>query len=107
MPAPGFCGAKGIFHRKLPPPGLVAHFFGGDELVKRDRLVLGPQTAGGTEVRNSAFGGNAGAGKGRGAARRVDEVLKPFGCRFAIGCDHPILPTYSVRRRRTISKGFL
>ena len=37
----------------------------GEEVVERDRPVLGPEAAGRAEVGNAAFGGDAGAGEGR------------------------------------------
>ena len=78
MPAAGLRRRKSLFHRKAPPPGLGPRLGAGNEFVERDRAVTGPQAAGRAEIRNAAFGGNAGSGKGndtRGFGDHVAELL--------------------------------
>ena len=61
-----------LLHGEAPPPGFVAHLLARQEFVERDRPVLGPDPAGRTEIRNAAFGRDAGAGERQdhlGAAR--------------------------------------
>src|SRR3981081_4757564 len=62
--AAGLRGRKMRIHGKTPPPGLVSHLLAGEELIERDRPVLGPQPARRAEVGDAALGRNAGAGEG-------------------------------------------
>src|SRR6476661_8226782 len=64
MPAAGLGRCKSLFHRKAPPPGLGPSLGARNEFVERNRAVTGPQAAGRTEIRNAAFGGYTGSGKG-------------------------------------------
>src|SRR5439155_899038 len=54
---------KMLLHGEAAPPGLVARLLAREEFVERDRPVLGPDPARRAEVRNAAFGRNAGAGE--------------------------------------------
>ncbi len=42
MPAAGLGPREILFHGEAPPPGFVAHLAARQEVVERDRLVLGP-----------------------------------------------------------------
>src|SRR5882672_5923511 len=86
--APRLCCGKGRLHRKAPPPCLVAGILAGDEFIKRNRAVAGPQSAGRAEIGNSAFGRNTCAGEGKdggGLGDHVAELLHPAA---KIRCDH-------------------
>src|SRR5215207_3459284 len=76
MPAAGLGRSEGLFHRKAPPPGLGPRRSAGNEFVERDRAVTRPQAAGRAEIRNAAFGGNAGSGKGNDTRRFGDHVAE-------------------------------
>ena len=76
MAAARFRLGETLLHDEAPPPGLVAHLAAGHEFVERDRLVLGPQAAGRAEIRNAAFGGDAGAGERHDGARVLDQVAQ-------------------------------
>ena len=62
--APARLRAAELFlHGEAPPPGLVARLLAGDEVREVDRPHPGPDAAGGTEIRDAAFGRDAGAGE--------------------------------------------
>src|SRR3989442_7021550 len=63
VPATGLGGEKLRVHGKAPPPSFVAHRLAREELVERDRPILRPEPAAGTEIGNAALGGNAGSGE--------------------------------------------
>ena len=63
MAAAGLRRREMFLHREAAPPCLVAHLAACEELIERNRLRLGPQAAGRTEIRNAAFGRDPGAGK--------------------------------------------
>ena len=46
---------KGRLHRKAPPPCFVARILAGNEFIKWNRAVAGPQSAGRAEIGNSAW----------------------------------------------------
>ena len=63
VPAPRLCAAELILHGEAPPPGLVAHLLAGQEIGELDRPHLGPDAAGRAEIRDAAFGRDAGPGE--------------------------------------------
>src|ERR1700731_1478386 len=71
-PRPGI--AELVGHGKTPPPGFVARLLAGQELVERDRLVLGPKAARRAEIGDAAFGGNAGSREWDNDPSLVDQV---------------------------------
>src|ERR1700719_3866807 len=89
-PRPGI--AELVGHGKTPPPGFVARLLAGQELVERDRLVLGPKAPGRTEVGDAAFGRNAGPGKWDNGPSVVDQVVQLGLGAVEIGCDHRSYP---------------
>ncbi len=60
-----------LLHGEAAPPGFVAHLLARQELVERDRPVLGPDPAGRAKIRNAAFGRDARAGERHDHARRA------------------------------------
>src|SRR5262249_44897199 len=74
--APGPGGGKLRTHGNAPRPGFSAHLLTGNELVERDRLVLGPKPAGRAEVRDAALRGNAGTREGSDQARPLHQILQ-------------------------------
>src|SRR3979490_2607632 len=64
MSAPGLRGGKMRIHGETPPPSLVSHLLAGEELIERDRPVLGPEPARRPEVGYAALRRNAGASEG-------------------------------------------
>jgi hypothetical protein len=76
MPAPRLCLGETLLHDEAPAPGLVAHLAARDEGVERDRLVLGPQAAGRTEIRDTAFGGYPRPGERDDSARALDQAAQ-------------------------------
>src|SRR5580692_1917624 len=72
-PRPGI--AELVGHGKTPPPGFVARLLAPEELVERDRLVLGPKAPGRTEIGDAAFGRNAGPRKWDSGPSLVDQIL--------------------------------
>ena len=63
MAAPRLGLAELVAHGEAAPPGFVARFLAGQELVERDRPVLGPNPARRAEIGDAAFGRDAGAGE--------------------------------------------
>src|SRR5438270_532731 len=63
MAAAGPRGGEVLLHGKAPPPRLVARVLARDELIERDRLVRRPNPARRTEIRDAAFGRDAGSGE--------------------------------------------
>src|ERR1700722_911743 len=89
-PRPGV--AELVGHGEAAPPGFVARLLAGQELVVRDRLVLGPKAPRRTEIRDAAFGRNAGPRKWDNDPSLVDQVLEVGLGGIEIGCDHPSDP---------------
>src|ERR1700686_84301 len=85
-PRPGI--AELVAHGKTPPPGFVARLLAGQELVERDRLVLGPKAAWRAKVGDAAFGRNAGPGEWDNGPSLVDQVRQLGLGAVEIGCDH-------------------
>ena len=65
-----------------PPPGLVARLLARQELVERNRPVLGPDAARRTKIGNAAFGRDAGAGERQHHARLVHQRAQARRPRF-------------------------
>jgi hypothetical protein len=84
------CG-KLRLHGKAPPPGFRVHGGARLEGIERDRLVCGPQAAGGTKVGYAAFGGNAGAGERHDDLRRCDQRAEPCDSGLQIVRNHVFL----------------
>src|SRR3954471_23155085 len=80
VPAAGLRRAKMRLHRETPPPGLVARLLAGEEIRKVDRPHPGPDAAGGAEIRNAAFGGNAGSGEWDDDPRLVHQLAQAGNC---------------------------
>src|SRR5579864_4873527 len=80
--------AELVGHGEAPPPRFVARLLARQELVERDRLVLGPQAPGRAEIGDAALGGNAGPGEWDNDPSLVDQVLQPGLGGIEIGCDH-------------------
>src|SRR6185369_12838215 len=76
MPAAWSCLTEMLLHREAPPPGFVAHLLARQELVERDRPVLGPDSAGRAKIRNAAFGRDPRAGEGDDDLGSIDEVAQ-------------------------------
>ena len=88
MPTAGLGRRKGRLHREAPPPRLGPRVGAGNEFVERDRAVTGPQAAGRAEIRDAAFGGNAGSGKGNDTRRFGDHIAELFDAAAQILGDH-------------------
>ena len=88
MPAPGLCRREGRLHRKAPPPGFRPRLRACDEFVERDRAVARPQASRRAEIRNPAFGRNAGAGEGDDGGGGCDHVAEPFHAAAKVCCNH-------------------
>src|SRR5262245_66625928 len=95
--ATGPGGGKLRIHGKAPPPGFIAHLLTGDELVERDRLVLGPEPAGRAEVRDAALRGNAGTREGSDQARPLHQILQLVDGGLEVGRDHVCFIRYAMR----------
>ena len=80
--------AELISHGKAPPPGFVARLLARHELIEWDRLVLGPETAGRSEVRDAALGGNAGTGERNHDFGFAYQIVETCHCRIQVGRDH-------------------
>ena len=63
MPAAGFCAAELLIHGETPPPAVVSHLLAIQKVAEIYRPHLGPQAAGGAEIRNPALGGDARPGE--------------------------------------------
>src|SRR6202166_2306715 len=85
-PRPGI--AELVGHGEAAPPGFVARLLARQELVEWDRLVLGPKAARRAEIRDAAFGRNAGPRKWDNGPSLVDQVLQLGLGGIEIGCDH-------------------
>src|SRR6185503_10615157 len=94
MAAAGPGGGKARLHGEAPPPGLVAHLPAAKEVVELDRPVFAPQPAGRAEIRDAAFGRDAGAGERHDPARGGDQLAQAVDGAVEIGGDH----RYNVRR---------
>src|SRR5580698_705799 len=80
--------AELVLHGETAPPGLVARLLAGEELVKRDRPVLGPQPARRAKVRYPTFGRDAGPGEWYDNAGFLHHVLQPRYGACEIGRGH-------------------
>src|ERR1700688_4767198 len=89
-PRPGI--AELVGHGKAAPPGFVARLLARQELVERDRLVLGPKAPRRTEIGDTAFGRNAGPGEWDNGPSLVDQVLEVGLGGVEIGRDHRWYP---------------
>jgi hypothetical protein len=85
--------------RSLTPDSTFAHHGNartglliGEEIRKVDRPHFRPDTAGGPEIRDAAFGGNAGAGERNDDAGLVHEFAQAANGRRSIGRDHAGFP---------------
>src|SRR5580700_9796385 len=65
-------------HGKAPPPRFVPRRPAGDELIKRNRPVAGPQPARRAEVGNAALGRNPRAGKRNDNVGFGDHLAEPL-----------------------------
>src|SRR5262249_36783871 len=72
-------------------PGFVAHRLAREELVERNRLVLGPESARRAEVRNATLRGNSGTGERCDRPRRRDQLLQFVDGGLQIRRDHVCL----------------
>src|ERR1700759_4157820 len=75
-------------HGKAPTPRLIARVRAGDEFIKGDRTVASPQSAWRSEIRNAAFGRDAGAGKGHYVRRLGDHVAEFLQPAAKVRCNH-------------------
>src|SRR5262245_63463886 len=76
VPATGPGGGKLRVHGKAPAPSFVAHLLAREELVERDRLILGPEPAGRAEIGNATLGGNSRSSERGDDARALDRKLQ-------------------------------
>src|ERR1700687_6131999 len=82
------CRGKGRLHRKTPPPGFGPRVRAGDEFIEGDRAVADTQSPGRTEIGNSGFSRDAGAGKGNDRGGCGDHVAELFHAAAKIWCNH-------------------
>src|SRR5271166_3538239 len=94
MSATWFRGGELRLHGEAPAPCLVAHLLARDELVERDRLVLGPQPARGAKIGDATLGRNSGAGERCDDTRRLDQLLEMVDSGLQIGRDHVCCSPY-------------
>src|SRR4030081_2087831 len=88
MSAPGLRGGKMRIHGETPPPSLVSHLLAGEELIERDRPVLGPEPARRPEVGYAALRRNAGASEGSDDAGAIHQFLQMIDGGLQIRRDH-------------------
>src|ERR1700733_1495212 len=88
MTASGSCRGKCRLHREATPPCFVARVGARNELVERYWAIAAPQSARRTEIRNSAFGRDAGAGEWNDDGRLGDHIAQLFDAAAEIRCDH-------------------
>src|SRR6266540_505490 len=86
--APGPGGGKLCIHGKTPPPRLITHVLAREELVERDRPVLGPEPAGRAKVRDAALRGNSGSGERADHACAVHVLLQFVDSGLQVRRDH-------------------
>jgi hypothetical protein len=87
MAAAGFGAAELVHHGEAPLPGFVACLLARQKFVELNRPVLGPQPAGRAEVRDAAFGRDAGAGEWYDGASLVYHLAEPRDRGGKIGSD--------------------
>src|SRR4051794_16061885 len=99
MAAAGLGLAQRLVHGEAAPPGFVARVLTCQKLVERNRGVLGPQPAGRTKIRDSAFGRDPSACERDDRTGLLDQGRQPFGAALEIGRDHGrksmVEPVYS------------
>ena len=64
------------FDGEFAPPGLAPIGLGGQKILKQNRFVLVPDTAGTAEIGNSRFGADPGAGKHHRARGRFEPLAQ-------------------------------
>src|SRR5262244_3042109 len=102
VPATGPGGGKLRVHGKAPAPSFVAHLLAREELVERDRLILGPEPAGRAEIGNATLGGNSRSSERGDDARALHQLLQFVDSGLQVRRDHVcFVRSFSWPRRRT------
>src|SRR6202451_1444671 len=91
-PRPGI--AELIGHGEAAPPGFVARFLAGQELIERDRLFFWPKAPRRAVIGDAAFGRNASPGEWDNDPSLVDQVRQLGLGGVEIGCDHRCRPFF-------------